>query len=123
MKYLILIYHNQQARETWQSMSEAERGRGLRAYSELNRELAESGEMIASQALAEPEMGKRVTVHDGRTLATDGPFAEVKEALAGIYMVDCANEERALEIAGRIPEAQLGLVELRPGMTYSGLEG
>lgn len=123
MKYLILIYHNQQARETWLAMSETERGRGLQAYSELNRELAGSGEMIAAEALAEPEMGKRVTFREGGALATDGPFAEVKEALAGIYLVDCETEARAVEIAGRIPEARFGLVEVRPVMTYAGLEG
>jgi hypothetical protein len=122
MKYLILIYHNQQARETWQAMSDAERGRGLEVYNALNRELAASGELLAAEALAEPEMGKRIAARQNRTMATDGPFAEVKEALAGFYLVECETEQRAVEIAGRIPEAQLGLVEVRPTMVYSGLE-
>jgi hypothetical protein len=53
-------------------------------------------------------------VRDGRTIATDGPYAEAKELLAGFYLVDCESEERAIELAGRIPEAELDVVEVRP---------
>jgi hypothetical protein len=53
-------------------------------------------------------------VRDGELMTTDGPFAEVKEYLAGIYVVDCDSIERAVEVAGRVPEAEHGLVEVRP---------
>jgi hypothetical protein len=55
-----------------------------------------------------------VRVDEGRTLTTDGPFAEAKEHLAGFYVLDVAGEERAVEIASKVPEAALGLVEVRP---------
>jgi hypothetical protein len=122
VNYLILIYHNQHARELWEAMSDAERGRGLKVYADLNEELAASGELVATKALADSSLAKRVTARGGRALTTDGPFAEVKEELAGIYLVDCDSLDRAVEIAARIPEASMGLVEVRPTMVYSGLE-
>jgi hypothetical protein len=122
VKYLLLIYHNPQARQIWESFSEAQQAEGLKAYAALNEDLAASGELIVTEALADASLAKRVTVRDGETLSGDGPFAEVKEQLAGFYLVDCESIERAVEIAGRIPEASLGLVEVRPILRYDGLE-
>lgn len=122
MKYLLLIYHNPEARDMWESFSEAEQAEGLRVYAALNEELAASGELIVTQALADSSQAKRVTVTDGQPMTSDGPFAEVKEQLAGFYLVEAETMERAVEIAARIPEASLGLVEVRPIMTYAGLE-
>ncbi len=122
MKYLILIHHNPEARQIWAGFSPEQQAEGLQVYAALNEELAASGEMIVAEALADPAEGKRVTVREGETIASDGPFAEAKEHLAGFYLVDCASMDRAVEIAGRIPEAGLGLLEVRPVMTYEGLE-
>jgi hypothetical protein len=124
MKYLIMIYHNPKSREVWESFSDEERAQGLEAYRALNEELAASGELIAAEALAEPSLGKRVSARDGQPIASDGPFAEMKEHLAGFYLVDTESVERAVEIAARIPEAQSsdGMLEVRPILTYSGLE-
>ena len=58
-----------------------------------------------------------MSVEDGRTLTTDGPFPEMKELLAGFFLVECESMDRAVEIAAMIPEAPLGLVEVRPVMT------
>jgi hypothetical protein len=55
-----------------------------------------------------------VSVRDGRTVTSDGPFAEAKELLAGFFLLDCESMERAVEVAARVPEAELGLVEVRP---------
>jgi hypothetical protein len=114
VKYIVLIYSNAGSRKIWEQFSEAERSEGLAYYARLDAELEASGELVASQALAEHSTTKRVRVEEGRTLTTDGPFAEAKEHLAGIYLLDVASEERAIEIAARIPEAALGLVEVRP---------
>ena len=62
---------------------------------------------------------KRVSLSEGRLVTSDGPFPEAKELLGGFYLVDCESEERAVEIAGRVPEAQLGLVEVRPTLELS----
>ena len=119
MKYLILIYHNPESRRIWESFSKSEQAAGLAEYAKLNEELAASGELVAAEALADPSMARHVRVEDGRTIASDGPFAEAKEQLAGFYLVDCADDERAIEIAGRIPEADMGMIEVRPTMVYT----
>jgi len=122
VKYLILIYSNPESREIWAGLSRDERAVGLQAYAQLNEDLQTSGELIASEALADRMTARRVAVRDGRPIVTDGPFAEAKEQLAGIFLVDCDTADRAVEIAARVPEAELGLVELRPVMELSGFE-
>ena len=74
-----------------------------------------------SEALADPSATTRVSVHEGRTITTDGPFAEAKELLAGFYLVECDSLDRAIAIAARIPGlAELGLVEVRPVLDLGG---
>jgi hypothetical protein len=115
MKYLILIYSNPRSREIWDSMPDEQKAEGYRYYAGLDAELSESREMIVSEALASPAQSFVVTSRDGHDpLVTDGPFAEAKEHLAGFFLVDCHSEQRAMEIATRIPEAAFGLVEVRP---------
>jgi hypothetical protein len=122
VKYLILIYSNPSSREAWEKFSADQRAEGLNAYAALNEELAASGELIVSEALADPSLAKRVTVREGQTMTTDGPFAEAKELLAGFILIECESFERALERAASVPEADLGLVEVRPVMDLSGFE-
>ena len=119
MKYLVLIYHNAQARQMWERMTEGEQAAGLKLYAALHAELVASGELLASEPLADARLGKRISAQGEQTLVTDGPFAEVKEQLAGFFLVECDSEQRAIEIAARVPEARFGLVEVRPTMTYS----
>lgn len=123
MKYVILIYRNPAARQMWESLSDSDRAVGLAAYRELDAELAASGEHIASEALTYPEDGRQVWRREDGTISSDGPYAEVKEHLAGFYLIDCAGLDRAVEIAGRIPEADLGLVEVRPVLDLATLGG
>ena len=122
MKYLILIWSNPASREIWEGFSDEQRAEGFRYYGALTDELAASGELIVTEALADPSLTRRVTVRDGQTVTTDGPFAEAKELLAGFFLVDCDTPERAVEIAARMPEAEFGLVEVRPVLQLGGLE-
>jgi hypothetical protein len=122
MKYLILIYNNPASKEVWERFSDTQRAEGLREHAALNEDLAASGELIVSEALADPSLGKRVSVRDGRTMTTDGPLAEAKEHLAGFYLVECESIERAVEHAARVPLAAFGLVEVRPVLGLGGLE-
>jgi hypothetical protein len=117
VKYVVLIYGNPASRRAWEGMSDDQRAAGLAHYQRLNDDLDASGERIVSERLAFPELAKRVG-----PLATDGPFAEAKEFLAGFYLLDCESEARALEIARRIPEASFGVVEVRPVMGLHGPE-
>lgn len=122
MRYLVLIYTNPDARQLWEQLPEADKALGVQAYARLNENLVATGEMIVSESLADPSLTKRVVVRDGEVMTSDGPFAEVKEQLAGFYLVECDSVERATEIAARIPEAEVGVVEVRPVRTFSGLE-
>jgi hypothetical protein len=122
MKYLILIYGNAESRAIWESFSEEQQAEGYAYYSKIEEELAASGELIVSEALADASETKRVSVREGRTVATDGPFAEAKELLAGFFLVECESVDRAVEIAGRLPEAEFGLIEVRPVMELGGME-
>jgi hypothetical protein len=63
-----------------------------------------------------------VSVRDGQPLVSDGPFAEAKELLAGFILLECESVERALEVAARVPEAALDLVEVRPVLRLGGTE-
>jgi hypothetical protein len=122
VKYLILIHHNEQSRAAWEAYSEAERANGIAAHVQLVEDLVESGEMVVSEALSDPSQAKRVLVRDGQATTADGPFAEVKEYLAGFYLVDCETPERAIQLAARIPEAVHGAVEVRPVLSRNGVE-
>ncbi|GAA0222053.1 YciI family protein [Saccharothrix mutabilis subsp. mutabilis] len=119
MKYVILIYGNPESRAIWDNLPADERARGLEDYQRLDEDLADSGELVVSEALADHAQTRRLVVRDGQKTTTDGPFAEAKELLAGFYLVDVENIDRAVEIAWRVPEARLGLVEVRPVMTLN----
>jgi hypothetical protein len=122
VKYLVLIYSNPESRQIWEGFSDDQRAEGYRYYAALTEELAASGELIVSEALADPSLTTRVSVRHGQTLTSDGPFAETKEVLGGFFLLDCESGERAVEIAARVPEAQLGLVEVRPVLELGGAE-
>jgi hypothetical protein len=122
MKYLILIYGNAESRAIWESFTDEQQAEGFAYYAKIEEELAASGELIVSEALADASETKRVSVSEGRTVATDGPFAEAKELLAGFFLVECESIDRAVAIAGRLPEAEFGLIEVRPVMDLGGME-
>jgi len=117
VKYLVMIYSNPASRAVWDGFSDAEKAAGLKVYAALVEELAATGELVVTEALADSSHARRPV-----PLAGDGPYAEAKEHLAGFFLVDCASMERALEIATRIPESSYGLVEVRPTMTYDGMD-
>jgi hypothetical protein len=122
VKYLVLIWSNPASRAIWESFSDEQRSEGFRYYAALTEELAANGELIVSEALADASLTRRVSVRDGQTLTSDGPFAEAKELLAGFFLLEVPSEERAVEIAARVPEAELGLVEVRPVLRLGGME-
>jgi hypothetical protein len=84
--------------------------------------LKESGELITTQALADPSQAAVVSVRNGQTVVTDGPFLEAKEYFGGFYLIDVEGKERAIELAAQIPDAAIdGLgVEVRQVMFSDG---
>jgi hypothetical protein len=77
---------------------------------------------VAAEGLADPSLAKWVSVREGQTVASDGPFAEVKEHLAGFYLIDCADLDEAVGWAARVPDAAFTQVEVRPVLDMSGWE-
>jgi hypothetical protein len=122
VKYLILIHSNPASLKVWEGLSDAQRVEFGRAHLALTDDLAASGELVHSEGLADPSLAKRVSVREGRTMTTDGPFAEVKEHLAGFYLIECESIERAIHHAARVPDAATGEVEVRPVLDLRGLE-
>jgi hypothetical protein len=114
-----LIQSNPQFLERWEALPREQRERFGRDHLALSAELADSGELLAVEALADPALAKRVTVAGEQTTISDGPFAEAKEHLAGLLLIDCESEDRALAIAARVPDAIWGLVEVRPVLDLS----
>jgi len=119
MKYMLLIYNNP---ETLSVMPQEELQAFMDEVDPIVRELTESGELVGGDALADPSNTTTVRVRDGVVAATDGPFAEAKEQLAGYLVIDCERRERALEIAARWPDARRWALEVRPVMNTAGTE-
>jgi hypothetical protein len=119
MKYLLMIYVNPTLMETF---SEEEMNAIFAAHDAFQKPLAETGEMVGFAGLADPSNSRSVRVRDGVLSATDGPYVEAKEFLAGYYVVDCETEQRAIELAGQLPDAKYTAIEVRPVMESSGLE-
>lgn len=114
MKFLVLIYGNPESRAVWDSLTDEQKKEGMAGYAALHEALAKDDELVASESLDDPALTKQILVRDGRPLTTDGPFAEVKEQLAGFYLLDCDSMDRAVEIVALIPEAPFSVVEIRP---------
>jgi hypothetical protein len=122
MKYLIMVLSNPESAAALRKLS-AEQGREFgRGHRALGEALAESGELVVAEGLADQSSAVRVRVRDGETMTTDGPFAEVKEQLAGFYLVECDSVERAIECAARVPDAAFTDVEVRPVLDLRGME-
>jgi len=79
-----------------------------------NEELQASGHLLLAQALEHVEAAATVRVRDGKLSATDGPFAETNEQLGGFVFIEARDLNEAIQIAGRIPSARIGSIEVRP---------
>jgi hypothetical protein len=113
MQYLLLIYAKESdlARH-----SEAETGKTFQEYMEFSRGIRKSGNYVGGNALQPVETATTVRVKDGKTLTTDGPFAETKEQLGGYFLIEAKDLDEAIAIAARIPDARGGSIEVRPIM-------
>jgi hypothetical protein len=118
MQYALLIYDNE---DTWQNMSEAERGTILQEYGVYTEELRSAGAFAGGEALQPTATATTVTTKGGEALVTDGPFAETKEQLGGFYLINADSLDEALQWAAKIPSARVGgKIEVRPVIDFSG---
>ena|SRR5687767_7016621 len=119
MKYLLLIYENE---ASFASIPESEQGKIFQEYMDYSRAIVKSGNYIAGEALEPVATATTVRVKNGKTLTTDGPFAETKEQLGGFYMVEAKDLDEAIKLAARIPASQTGSIEVRPIMPTPPIE-
>ncbi len=108
MKYLCLVYSDE---KLLHSLPESPKDEECFAYAEA---VQNTGRMLAAEALQPVETATTVRVRSGKTLLTDGPFAETKEQLAGFYLVEAKDLNEAIQLAAGIPAARVGSVEVRP---------
>jgi hypothetical protein len=111
MKYMILTYASQQdydgmagkdtGKPAWTAADFAAMGAFMAKF---NADLAESGELVETRALAAPVLTRRLGSKDGVSVVTDGPYAETQEVLAGYWIVECESFDRATEIAARLAD-------------------
>lgn len=115
MKYMLLIYSDEQA---W---TDEQREACYQESTQLCHDLAAEGKFLAASPLQPVVTATSVRVRDGKRLVTDGPFAETREQLGGYFLIEAADLDEAIAVAGRIPGARKGTVEIRPVVEISGL--
>lgn len=120
MKYLLLVRHNE---ETFGTFSEAKRQEMLAESVRLTHQLHADRQYLHASPLLPSSTAAVVSVRDGKRLVTDGPFIETREQIAGYFLVTAKDLAEAIDIAGRIPGARIGTVEVRPVREITGLPG
>lgn len=115
MKYLLLIYMDENA------MSDTEREHCYVESAQVAQDLHTKGQFVASAPLHPVATATSVRVREGKSLVTDGPFAETREQLGGFYLVNAQDLDEAIAIAAQIPGARVGTVEIRPVLEIAGL--
>lgn len=115
MQYLLMIYENE---DLMKDMSPEAGAKVFEEYKLFTRSIVESGHFKAGDALEPVATATSVRVKDGKTITTDGPFAETKEQLGGYYLIEAKDLDEAIGIAARIPAARTGTIEVRPVMMF-----
>jgi len=109
MKYLCLVYGEEKAIQSMDDKRCKSYGDGVRA----------SGHCVSAEALQPVSSATTVRVRNGKVSVTDGPFAETKECLAGFYLLEARDLNEAIQLASRIPPAEIGSIEVRPVRTLN----
>jgi hypothetical protein len=115
MRYALLIYADQ---SSWQNLTEEEaakaREESLPRWYALFEELGKADPNVEGKELDEATTAKTVRVRDGKMLVTDGPFAETKEQIGGVFDINLPDLDTALDLAAKIPTSEHGSIEVRP---------
>ena len=115
MKYMLLIYLDEKA------LSEPDRDKCYVESAQYAQKLNVSGKYLTAAPLHPTTTATSIRTRDGKTLVTDGPFAETREQLGGFFLVDAKDLDEAISIASAIPAGRWGTVEIRPVMEIGGL--
>jgi hypothetical protein len=113
MEYMLLIYGSE---AEGKKMSQEDGHKIYQEYMTFTQDLTKSGKNKGGNPLEQTATATTVRVRNGKTMVTDGPFAETKEQLGGYYLVEAKDLDEAISIAARIPGAKFGSIEVRPVM-------
>lgn len=116
MKYMLLIYNDPERQPAYGTPEFESMMAGFYA---VNEKLKSDGVLVDGESLNEPNTATSVRVTDGKTVTTDGPFAETREYLGGYYVIDVPDAESAIAYAEMIPSATFGTIEVRAMMDYN----
>jgi hypothetical protein len=116
MKYLCLIYENEQA---WATMPKSDSDAMMGDYFAFTDGYTKSGHVLGGNALQPTHTATTVRVRNDKVSTTDGPFAETREQLGGYYLVEAKDLNEAIQVAAKIPGARTGSIEVRPIMEFS----
>ncbi|HBQ16970.1 MAG TPA: hypothetical protein DEF51_39500 [Myxococcales bacterium] len=115
MQYLLLIYEDEKVAK---DMTPEEMQAVIAEYGTFTEGIVKSGHFKGGEALEPVDTATTVRVRDGKTVKTDGPFAETREQLGGYYLIQAPDLDEACSIAAKIPAARNGSIEIRPIMTF-----
>lgn len=119
MRYVLMIYVSE---ETSMTMPADERAELVKDYTAFHMDVNMRGKWDGGAPLQPIANSTTVRMRDGETLITDGPFAETKEQLAGVYILNCDNLDEAIELAKKIPDVKYGAIEIRPAWDQENYE-
>lgn len=111
MRYVALIHVDE---SRWEALADDERQAIYSRYRALSEDLRAAGKLVDGDELQPTSTATTVRVQDGETIVTDGPFAELREQIAGYFVLECDSMDEAVALAARIPGAAHGTVEVRP---------
>ena len=111
MRYVMLVYQDEKVAK---AASEEEMESSMALFETFHEQVIASGHLQEAQRLRHSDTATTIRVREGKTLTTDGPFAETKEQLGGFYIFECKDLDEAIGIAARIPAAVSGSIEIRP---------
>jgi hypothetical protein len=115
MQYLLMIYQNE---AEYAKLDAKTAQKNLEEYGAFTQSIIQSGNFKAGDRLQPTTTATTVRIRDGKTMTTDGPFAETREQLGGYYLVEAKDLDAALAMAARIPGARYGAIEVRPIWVY-----
>ena len=119
MRYVLMIYVSE---EVTLNMPPDKRKELVQGYTSFHMDVNQQGIWDGGAPLQPVNNSTTVQIRDGETMITDGPFAETKEQLAGVYILNCDNLDEAIEWAKRIPDAKYGAIEIRPAWDQESYE-
>jgi hypothetical protein len=118
MKFLLIVHHDEEA---FNKIEKEKRQQMLAESVELTHQLHATGQYVHASPLQPAATAVMVRVREGKPLVTDGPFIETREQIAGYFLIHARDLNEAVAIAGRIPGARIGTVEVRPVIEIAGL--